>query len=169
MLKTLTVTTLLFLALVSGVDADVSAGPFDPVPKSHWAYKTVERFNCSWCRNLESWDSAHMRTISRYEFAVITARVCAEIADSEKAKREVTSLQLSALMRLIEEFAPLLTAIGADATALKRDLPSVLSATRPELDLEKYSELAETPHNHWAYEPINRLYELGIFEGCPTR
>lgn len=166
MLRLMAVSTMLLLAPVGAIGAD---GPFDPVPKNHWAYHTVERFNCDWCWAVTDWDSAHMRTISRYEFAVATGRVCIEIADSEKARRKVTSLQLSGLIRLMDEFRPELAALGADVDAMKRDLPSVFTAARPELLLQNYAELADMSQDHWAYGSMKQLYELGFFEGVRAK
>lgn len=185
MMRSLAISALLFLLLMSAVDAKVCSGPFEQVPTRHWAYRAVDRLNCEWCPTLSSWGSviSAPRTAVRYEFAVVTARVCVDICKSEEARRRITSLQLAGLLRLVDEFAPELSVVLSDrgnppdwtvtrpldAKALMHLLPSPLSASPAELDPKDYPELAQTPPDHWAYGATKRLYELGIFEDRWTR
>lgn len=149
-------------ALVHGA---LASDVFDNLPKDHWAHEAAKQLVCDWCPAVHydgRWTSGPE---TRHDFAVETVRANEALVNNDKAVVSITSKQLSNLMRLLDEFNSELATLGLDAVEMKGDILTLIRAKRMEMFTEVYPELAEMPEDHWAYQPMKRLYELGIFEG----
>lgn len=163
MLRFIVVIALLFSVVVNEA---VASSVFEGPPKDHWAHEAVKQLDCDWCPATAISEGRHsVRPESRYDFAVVTARVYEALLNNEEAISSITSEQLLSLMRLIDEFRCELTAIGLDSGEMKRNLISVLRVKRPGIFIQVYPELAEMSEDHWAYDSMRRLYESGILVG----
>lgn len=160
MLRLIIISVILSFALVGGTAA---SSIFDQLPTTHWTYKAIRQFDCDWCPIV--FQDETKVPMSRYELAVVTSWVYKAFDEQDEARDKITYIQLSSLIRLIDEFKDELQLHGLDVDEMKQNLPCLLTMKWQGLNVQEYPELAEMPEDHWAYESMKRLYELGIIEG----
>lgn len=123
------------------------------------------------------------RPMTRYEFAVATARLLRYVDSFEEADRarrigpstpsNHTSSQgeillFAALKRLVEKFRPELKALGVQVEQIKINGVYLIEPQRGQPELPVAPSFADVPKNHWAYEAVETLRLSGIMIGIPS-
>jgi hypothetical protein len=158
-------TVLVVLLLTAGAASAQNQkfdGPFTDVPSDHWAYSVLDQLrekdlnvNADYGGN-RSYGSR--RALTRYEFAVATARMLERLATSEGEQKpgaeKATAFRINALRRLAEEFAPQMKTLGVSMS----DVYVRLANREPFTDV---------PANHWAASSVDKLRKAGIVIGFP--
>ena len=117
--QTLT-TSLMVLATASLA----SAATFSDVPVSHWAYQAVsEMSEKGIIQGFPNGTFKGNQNVSRYQLAMITARMLANIEQNGIGSIAKTDLQT--LEKLTVEFADELALLGVKVTALEEDMKAV--------------------------------------------
>lgn len=144
MKKVLLAVGLLLLVAATGAFAQ---GPFADVPTDHWAYDAVNELQeAGIVIGYPDGTFGGRRAMTRYEFAVAVARMIPIIEQrvagsiegqpgqpgpqgpqgpAGPAGQGVSSEQLAAIQRLVNEFRDEIAALGVDVDALKRDVASL--------------------------------------------
>ena len=153
--------------------------PYPPpgaLPAGHWAYedvKTLQDARIVIGYPVDGTYSGRPPMLTRAQFATAIARLLPLLVPPGEAKSPVDlapwcqelqiKLQenqpaLDALMRLVDEFGPELTALGQDVPAVQARLTDLsLHAISP--------PFPDVPKNHWAYQSVETLRKLGVVRG----
>jgi hypothetical protein len=123
-MKTLAVLTAVMLALAPVAQA--SAGPLREVPASHWAYDAVAELTTMGLVEGYPVSAFHGdRAITRYEMAVVVARVLARL---DTARPPTPPSAFPTIQRLVVEFRPELRGLGIRAGTAEDDLKAMSSS-----------------------------------------
>jgi hypothetical protein len=117
-------------ALVFAMVAPAFAQPFSDVPPSHWAYDAIAELSSQGIvQGFPDGTFRGNRAMTRYEMAVIVARLLARIESIQvpaptpaAPAPAITPENLQQVQRLVEEFRGELTALGVRVTAIEEEL-----------------------------------------------
>src|SRR5712692_10331197 len=137
--------------LVLAVASPAFAQPFADVPTDHWAFDAIAELAAKGI--IEGFPDGTFkgdRGVSRYEVAMIVARILARIEAikipapaAPAARPEVTRTDVQTIQRLVNEFRAELAALGVRVTAVEEDLAALkqrVSATKVTGELDyRYS------------------------------
>ncbi len=118
--------------LVLAVASPVFAQPFADVPTDHWAFDAIAELAAKGI--IEGFPDGTFkgdRGVSRYEVAIIVARILARIeaikipAPAPAAAPQVTRTDVQTIQRLVNEFRAELAALGVRTTAVEEELTAL--------------------------------------------
>jgi hypothetical protein len=122
--------------LVLAVASPAFAQPFADVPTDHWAFDAIAELAAKGI--IEGFPDGTFkgdRGVSRYEVAIIVARILARIeaikipAPAPAAAPQVTRTDVQTIQRLVNEFRAELAALGVRTTAVEEELAALKAAT----------------------------------------
>jgi hypothetical protein len=122
--------------LVLAVASPVFAQPFADVPTDHWAFDAIAELAAKGI--IEGFPDGTFkgdRGVSRYEVAIIVARILARIeaikipAPAPAAAPQVTRTDVQTIQRLVNEFRAELAALGVRTTAVEEELTALKART----------------------------------------
>jgi hypothetical protein len=122
--------------LVLTVAAPAFAQPFADVPTDHWAFDAIAELAAKGI--IEGFPDGTFkgdRGVSRYEVAIIVARILARIeaikipAPAPAAAPQVTRTDVQTIQRLVNEFRAELAALGVRTTAVEEELTALKAKT----------------------------------------
>ena len=116
------------------------------------------------------------RAMTRYEFAVVIARLLSPVMESRATRDKKSadflsptlknSAVLAALKRLSEKFLPELTALGLDEQQVKNLFLPKHQSTPQKIPVAP--PFSDVPKNHWAFNAVEKLRQGGILVGYPN-
>lgn len=118
--------------LVLAVASPAFAQPFADVPTDHWAFDAIAELAAKGI--IEGFPDGTFkgdRGVSRYEVAIIVARILARIeaikipAPAPAAAPQVTRTDVQTIQRLVNEFRAELAALGVRTTAVEEELTAL--------------------------------------------
>src|SRR5271169_1053587 len=110
----------LALGVLCATNQAASATPFSDVPANHWAYQYIQSLAADGL--IEGYPDGKFkgdRPMTRYEMAVIVARVIAKLQENEKPYTGPTKQDLDKLQKLIDALKDELDALGVRVTNLE--------------------------------------------------
>src|SRR5712692_7425843 len=122
--------------LVLAVASPAFAQPFADVPTDHWAFDAIAELAAKGI--IEGFPDGTFkgdRGVSRYEVAIIVARILARIeaikipAPAPAAAPQVTRTDVQTIQRLVNEFRAELAALGVRTTAVEEELTALKAKT----------------------------------------
>src|SRR5574337_122363 len=122
--------------LVLAVASPVFAQPFADVPTDHWAFDAIAELAAKGI--IEGFPDGTFkgdRGVSRYEVAIIVARILARIeaikipAPAPAGAPQVTRTDVQTIQRLVNEFRAELAALGVRTTAVEEELTALKART----------------------------------------
>jgi hypothetical protein len=122
--------------LVLAVASPAFAQPFADVPTDHWAFDAIAELAAKGI--IEGFPDGTFkgdRGVSRYEVAIIVARILARIeaikipAPAPVAAPQVTRTDVQTIQRLVNEFRAELAALGVRTTAVEEELTALKAKT----------------------------------------
>ncbi len=122
--------------LVLAVASPAFAQPFADVPTDHWAFDAIAELAAKGI--IEGFPDGTFkgdRGVSRYEVAIIVARILARIeaikipAPAPAAAPQVTRTDVQTIQRLVNEFRAELAALGVRTTAVEEELTALKAQT----------------------------------------
>jgi hypothetical protein len=122
--------------LVLAVASPAFAQPFADVPTDHWAFDAIAELAAKGI--IEGFPDGTFkgdRGVSRYEVAIIVARILARIeaikipAPAPAAAPQVTRTDVQTIQRLVNEFRAELAALGVRTTAVEEELTALKART----------------------------------------
>ncbi len=123
--------------LVLAVASPAFAQPFADVPTDHWAFDAIAELAAKGI--IEGFPDGTFkgdRGVSRYEVAIIVARILARIEAIKipapappAAAPQVTRTDVQTIQRLVNEFRAELAALGVRTTAVEEELAALKAAT----------------------------------------
>ncbi len=122
--------------LVLAVASPAFAQPFADVPTDHWAFDAIAELAAKGI--IEGFPDGTFkgdRGVSRYEVAIIVARILARIeaikipAPAPAAAPQVTRTDVQTIQRLVNEFRAELAALGVRTTAVEEELTALKQQT----------------------------------------
>jgi len=163
----------LVTALLVFVSSNPACAQSPQVPLDYWAYPAAQTLLKSGVLpnygHTVDWPTG---TMTRLEFAVITARALDWIpASPAEQRRRYNAQVVFVLNRLLNEFEPelqvLLGSSGAQSYMPKvRSLLASLAWNVGTPPARSVSEpFRDVPANHWAYEAVEKLRKAGILIG----
>jgi hypothetical protein len=123
--------TALAVSLVVGAERGVArATPFDDVPANHWAYQYIQSLAADGI--IDGYPDGMFkgdRPLTRYEMAVVVARVIAKLQENEGPKGP-SKEDLDKLQKLIDALKDELDALGVRVTNLEDSLDALEGRTK---------------------------------------
>ena len=122
--------------LVLAIASPAFAQPFADVPTDHWAFDAIAELAAKGI--IEGFPDGTFkgdRGVSRYEVAIIVARILARIeatkipAPAPSAAPQVTRTDVQTIQRLVNEFRAELAALGVRTTAVEEELTALKAAS----------------------------------------
>ena len=122
--------------LVLAIASPAFAQPFADVPTDHWAFDAIAELAAKGI--IEGFPDGTFkgdRGVSRYEVAIIVARILARIeaikipAPAPAAAPQVTRTDVQTIQRLVNEFRAELAALGVRTTAVEEELTALKAKT----------------------------------------
>jgi hypothetical protein len=122
--------------LVLAIASPAFAQPFADVPTDHWAFDAIAELAAKGI--IEGFPDGTFkgdRGVSRYEVAIIVARILARIeaikipAPAPAAAPQVTRTDVQTIQRLVNEFRAELAALGVRTTAVEEELTALKART----------------------------------------
>src|SRR6266849_8533551 len=123
--------------LVLAVASPAFAQPFADVPTDHWAFDAIAELAAKGI--IEGFPDGTFkgdRGVSRYEVAIIVARILARIEAIKipapappAAAPQVTRTDVQTIQRLVNEFRAELAALGVRTTAVEEELTALKAKT----------------------------------------
>src|SRR2546425_2061268 len=131
-----TLAVLVAALFVLAVVSPAFAQPFADVPTDHWAFDAIAELAAKGI--IEGFPDGTFkgdRGVSRYEVAIIVARILARIeaikipAPAPAAAPQVTRTDVQTIQRLVNEFRAELAALGVRTTAVEEELTALKAVT----------------------------------------
>src|SRR2546425_885385 len=131
-----TLAVLVAALFVLAVVSPAFAQPFADVPTDHWAFDAIAELAAKGI--IEGFPDGTFkgdRGVSRYEVAIIVARILARIeaikipAPAPAAAPQVTRTDVQTIQRLVNEFRAELAALGVRTTAVEEELTALKAKT----------------------------------------
>ncbi len=173
----LALATGLAVALLAGAERGaVLATPFSDVPANHWAYQYIQSLAADGV--IDGYPDGKFkgdRPLTRYEMAVVVARVIAKLQENQGAKGP-SKEDLDKLQKLIDALKDELDALGVRVTNLEDSLDALDKRTKfaqslslhgvflPNLTFRQRTEIPESVTNGTG-EPVTTWYGATIPPG----
>jgi len=157
-LARLAAVTGLTAALVMPVGQAALATPFSDVPANHWAYQYIQSLAADGI--IDGYPDGKFkgdRPLTRYEMAVVVARVIAKLQENQGPKGP-SKEDLDKLQKLIDALKDELDALGVRVTNLEDSLDA----------LDKRTKFAQSLSMHGAFLPNVTLRERPVAEESIT-
>lgn len=149
--------------------------PFDDVPRDHPAYECL----FGWARDTGIYPYypdgtfGGKRAMTRFEFAVIIARLMPELEKRERANwktepssRPLTRQDFACLRHSVAAFRPELDLLKIDLPGLFRDLDRIEASYFASETRDPF--FRDVPRDHWAYDAVQTLAARGLMIGYPA-
>ena len=104
--------------------SSANAAPFNDIPTSHWAYEAVSQMaEKGIIQGFPDGSFKGNQNVSRYQLAMMTARMLAEI--EQNGTGSIAKNDLQTLEKLTVEFADELALLGVKVTSLEDDMQAI--------------------------------------------
>ena len=143
-LASLVLASSFMLGSMVGMDRAASATPFSDVPANHWAYQYIQSLAADGL--IDGYPDGKFkgdRPLTRYEMAVVVARVIAKLQENEKPYTGPTKQDLDKLQKLIDALKDELDELGVRVTNLEDSLDA----------LDKRTKFAQSLSMHGVFLP----------------
>jgi hypothetical protein len=143
-LASLVLASSFLLGSVLSMGRAASATPFSDVPANHWAYQYIQSLAADGL--IDGYPDGKFkgdRPLTRYEMAVVVARVIAKLQENEKPYTGPTKQDLDKLQKLIDALKDELDELGVRVTNLEDSLDA----------LDKRTKFAQSLSMHGTFLP----------------